>query len=379
MAVLLDSDINVHYGFLWLAPADDALPEGDPRAGQTNGLCGAAVPGALGMVTGLHTGSVPVRVEALDVAPPLDEAWEEVVEVSFVAQEREYLLSAFEEFHDVLLPWRGDLRARWHARGMQEAREADTRLEDEPGVDAYLLQLWPAAPAPGLLLRQTSEVAAYWHDVARNSPPPPGPEQVAEREAERRRLLDREERRREEAAVLQSWGGVLPAPRVLALGWGRAVELGEQHRHLLDLVAELDEESLRRLTAWVCRTSCRRAGLEDLDWIAPALTALGQGAPLPAPFDDDNAPWRRLDEHWDAIAGSIAEATPVFVNSREPRALAPEAAALDALQRTANPDPLAAAINAIVGAGSSFSRPRDWYDEVFRHLRGPQLSASDSR
>ncbi|MDQ3433078.1 MAG: hypothetical protein M3481_00070 [Actinomycetota bacterium] len=180
MTVLLDTDVHVHYRFLWLTAADSPRPpEGDPRSGQDNGLCGAAVPGALGMVTGLHTGLVPVRVEALGAAPPLDNTWEDVVEVSFHAPDRSLVLSAFDDAHELLLPQAGELRARWSARGMDAACEADTRLEDEPALDAYLLQLWPAALAPDIVLRQTSAVAAYWHGVARSSAPPPSQEEMA--------------------------------------------------------------------------------------------------------------------------------------------------------------------------------------------------------
>lgn len=370
MTVLLDTDVHVHYGFLWLTAAEAPLPEGDPRAGQENGLCGAAVPGALGMVTGLHTGSVPVRVEVLDVEPPLDEAWEDVVEVSFFASDRSCLLSAFEEFHELLLPQAGDLRARWSARGMDAAREADTRLEDEPALDAYLLQLWPAAPAPGAVLRQTSSAAAYWHGVARSSAPPPSPEQVAQRAAEQQNQLERDKQAQEARALVDSWGGTLPAPRVLALGYGRAVQLGEEDRRLLDAVAALDDEALRRLTAWVCRTSCRRAGLEGLDWVAPTLTALERGAPLPPPFDEPTKAWNRLYAHWDAGADFAHEATVVVSDHPTRTPLAPEAAALDAVLSTHTDDALRAAVDAMVGAASCFTDPQVWYDEVARHLSG---------
>lgn len=370
MTVLLDTDVHVHYGFLWLTAADHPLPEGDSRAGQDNGLCGAALPGALGMVTGLHTGSVPVRVEALDVAPQLDDAYEEVVEASFFAPDRTCLLSAFEDAHELLLPQAGELRARWSARGMEAANEADTRLEGEPALDAYLLQLWPAAPAPGAVLRQTSAIAAYWHGVARSSAPPPSPDQVAQRAAEQQSRLEREQLTQEAEALLASWGGMLPAPRVLALGYGRAVQLGEEDRGLLDAVARLDDEALRRLTAWACRAACRRAGIEDLDWIAPTLTALSQGAPLPPPFDDPTNAWKHLHAHWDAGDGVIEEVTVLVTDDLTHTPLAPEAAALDAVLSTKVDDELLAAIDALVGAASGFARPQDWYAEVGRHLAG---------
>ena len=56
-----------------------------------------------------------------------------------------------------------DLRVRYSARGMDTANAVDTLLEDQAPVDTYLLQLWPAPPAPDRVLKQTSELAAYWH------------------------------------------------------------------------------------------------------------------------------------------------------------------------------------------------------------------------
>jgi hypothetical protein len=368
MTVLFDDDVHVHYRFLWLAAAADPLPDGDPHAGQNNGLCGAAVPGALGMVTGLHTGSVPVRVEALDAQPPLDEVWEDVVEVSFFAADREYILSAFGDFHELLLPQAGDLRARWSARGMDAAREADTRVEDEPAIDAYLLQLWPSPPAPGFVRRQTSAAAGYWHGVARSSAPPPGPEQRAQQADEQQHRFEREEQVREAQDLLDSWGGTLPSPRVLALGYGRALELAQDDRRLLDAVERLDDQALRQLTAWVCRVSCRRAGLEDVDWVAPALTALERGAPLPPPFNNPGAVWDRLSEHWASGTEVTYEVTVEVSDASTRTPLAPEAAALDALLSTDTDDALAAAIDALVGAASCFTDPQDSYDEVARHL-----------
>jgi hypothetical protein len=50
--------------------------------------------------------------------------------------------------------------------------------------------------------------------------------------------------------------------------------------------------------------------------------------------------------------------------------LAPEAAALDAVLSAAADDPLAAAIDSLVGAATSFGDPQEWYDDVTRHLTG---------
>jgi hypothetical protein len=368
VTVLLDTEVHVHYRFLWLTPADEPGTAGDATAGQENGLCGAAVPGALMMVTGLHTGAVPVRVEALEVAPPLDDTWEEIVEVSFCAPDRSCVLSAFQEFHELSLPQAGDLRARWSARGMDAASRADTRVDDEPALDAYLLQLWPADPAPDAILRQTSGSAAYWHRVARESAPPPSADERAQRVAGQQDQLEREAQAQQAESLLESWGGRLPSTRVLALEQSRAWQLGDEDRRLRDVLAALDDETLRRLTAWVCRMSCRHAGLEDLDWVSPTLSALEQGAPLPPPFNDSSAVWNRLYAHWDPSSEGT-ELEMVMVDNPSPRtALDPGAAALDAVLSTAVDDPLQAAIDAIVGAACCYTDPTQWYDEVARYL-----------
>jgi hypothetical protein len=170
MRVLFEAEIPVHYGFVNLSPAGgDNFPDlTDARAGQQNGLCGAAVPGALSMVTGLHTGRVPFRVEWHDAAPPLDGDWEEAVEVPFHPAGPDLTLSSFQDFYELRLPAAGGLRARFCAAGMDAANEADNISDDENTIDSYLLALWPAPAEPESILRETSEIAAYWHGVARS-------------------------------------------------------------------------------------------------------------------------------------------------------------------------------------------------------------------
>ena len=58
-------------------------PLADAFSGQQNGLCGGAWPGFLFLTTGLNVGYVPFRVERHDEAPPVDDGWEDIVEVSF--------------------------------------------------------------------------------------------------------------------------------------------------------------------------------------------------------------------------------------------------------------------------------------------------------
>jgi hypothetical protein len=78
-------EVHVDYGQIYVLSDPDSFgPDlAEAFAGQRAGLCGAAVPGALWLSTGLHTGHVGFTVEVHDQAPPLDPVWEDAVEVSF--------------------------------------------------------------------------------------------------------------------------------------------------------------------------------------------------------------------------------------------------------------------------------------------------------
>jgi hypothetical protein len=175
MTMLFEADVPVHYGFINLLGANDAN-QADlmaARAGQVNGLVGAAVPGQLSLVTALHTGRVPLVVRWHDTEPALGDEWADVVEVSFDPPEVDLLLTSFQDSFELRLPVVRSLRARYCASEMDAARDADTVMDDEPTIDRYLLELWPAAPAPDTVVRQTSEIAAYWHKEARATPARP--------------------------------------------------------------------------------------------------------------------------------------------------------------------------------------------------------------
>jgi hypothetical protein len=192
-------EVHVHYGQIYVeSDPDDVTPAlSEAFAGQSGGLCGAAVPGALWLHTGLHTGNVGFTVEVHDDAPPPDPVWEDVVEVSFrPLSERTSLVQwAGEAAWDLDLA-RTDYRVRYCARGMDEGRELDTRVAGEPQADSYLLQFWPAPPGPDRVIRQTSRHAAYRHRYARELPPPPTAEQRAETERLARQAEERAEEER---------------------------------------------------------------------------------------------------------------------------------------------------------------------------------------
>jgi hypothetical protein len=155
---------------MFLTSVDDVPDLTDTRRSQRNGLCGAAVPGTLSMVTGLHTGAVTVVVEWQNSEPDVAAGWEDIVEVSFQPLDRDVMLSSFEDTFEVELPALEPLRVRFSATGMDAGRLMDTTEDDEIAPDTYLLQLWPAAPRPDAVIRQGSAAAQYWHEHARSIP-----------------------------------------------------------------------------------------------------------------------------------------------------------------------------------------------------------------
>jgi hypothetical protein len=170
MKSLFSGLLSVHYGQAYVESASPF--ESDLEAsfrGQQNGLCGASVIGALFLITGLHTGQVSFEVELCNSEPVVDESWEEIVEVPYRVDEGPVTLVewAAQATYPLAIP-EGSFRARYCARNMQPAADTDTILAGEPPIDAYFLSFWPAEQwQPDSVLKQTSPVAAYWHDFAR--------------------------------------------------------------------------------------------------------------------------------------------------------------------------------------------------------------------
>jgi hypothetical protein len=360
----VDGQVYVHYGQIYVESGEDFPELNDCFAGQANGLCGAASPGLLFLITGLHTGHVGFTVELHDAPPPLSDEWEDVVEASFTP------LSP----HVALVEWAGErswelglteipYRVRYSATGMDAAREADTRSEDEPAIDRYLLQFWPAAPAPDQVVRQTSKKAAYWHGFARDLPPPPPPPTPEELAEERRRALaeqERTEQERRRAAELRDWGGRPPGEALRrAGGIGRTV--AELDRDLAEAIAAADPATQRSIARWTARRAYAAAGLEDVDWASAALTALDEGRELPPPFDDR----RRL---WETVFADprVPRTTVTSLRDGTPN-VSRQAMAIPAVFSAAENDPLIAALATLSDAATSFGR--EGSADLFADLR----------
>jgi hypothetical protein len=169
VATAFEGHLHVQYGqaYVFSGEAGDTSEMDSCFRGQSNGLLGAAQPGMLFLITGLHTGIVRFKVDVAATEPVLDESWEECVEATFVPEDRNVCV----------VDWDGDVvcelpltpnpyRVRYQGRGMDAAHEADTVAEGEDPVDAYHLSFWPAPLAPDSILRQTSAIARYWHGWA---------------------------------------------------------------------------------------------------------------------------------------------------------------------------------------------------------------------
>ncbi|MFC4561580.1 hypothetical protein ACFO4E_06905 [Nocardiopsis mangrovi] len=121
-------------------------------------------PGYAFLVTGTRTGEVgfTVAVGAEDPGPDLD-GYEDAVEISVHMPEGTPVIEEWGgDVHELppLTDGPGWYRLRYHARGFDAGRDDDHCDGGPP--DSYLLQIWPAPPAPPQTLRVVSEGVRYW-------------------------------------------------------------------------------------------------------------------------------------------------------------------------------------------------------------------------
>jgi hypothetical protein len=352
MRTVLSKDVEVDYWQIYVVSGDDQPDIENSFGGQRNGLCGAAMPGYLFLVTGLHSGEVGFTVEVHDEAPPVDESWQEIVEASFRPAGEASLLGWGGEWYQPLDLAQTCYRVRYCATGMDEAYAQDTRIEDEPQFDRYLLQLWPAPPQPDTVIKQTSEIAAYWHQTARETPPPPAPEDVPEDEDAGLALADREweEEQARRQAEDRRWGG--PMPEQLRGLPGNVINVGAMDRFLVEALAQADPLTQRQIARWVTRRAFAEAGLADVGWIAPVLAAMDQGEPLPPPFDGARLPWDLLFSDEQVPSTTVTSPDGSADNYRQ------QAMAFPALLSAREQDPLRAALDALWAAAVAFGHER---------------------
>jgi hypothetical protein len=171
MTQIFDGQLRVQYHQAYVQTDGADLVEHLPDAfrGQINGLCGAAIPGNLVLITGLHTGWVNFTVDVLDTSPILDDTWEEIVEAFFMPAPGETLLLDWDGNTACTIPLlSAAYRVRYCARNMDVGREVDTLVKCEP-VDSYALLFWLAEQTSDSVIKQTSQEAANCHREAQTS------------------------------------------------------------------------------------------------------------------------------------------------------------------------------------------------------------------
>jgi hypothetical protein len=353
---LMAGPVWLSYGQIHVQSSDESAELGQLFAGQQNGLCGAAVAGTLCLMTGLHTGEVDFAAELYEAAPPIDESWEDIVEASYRPDRAPTLMGLMGEVSCTLDLELVDYRVRYCGRDMDAGDQASPPMDGEPLVDHYLLQFWPAPPAPDRVVKQTSRHAAYWHEFARKQPTPAG-------FAELKREREREAAERRLAEQAEAWGGALPTDQLRSIHHSQ--ELAYVDRPLVDELMRTDPEVLRAIARWVARRACTEAGYDGNERIAGILDRMDQGADW---FETLNGPVQ--------LPEPGTEAVQLFVSRQygwDDR-LDPYDNTLSVVTAALNQDPLQAAIEAITLGLGPFADPRQLLGEVRqRFLRSPGL------
>jgi hypothetical protein len=171
VTTIFDQPVATYLSRMYITSNPDDLLDGSERCwnGQTNGICGAGAAGLLVLQTGSDTNAVPMRIEHLTSPPPLNEEWEDIVEVSFrpITDHVSIVHGPANGFSSLPLKVR-DYRLRYCASGMDEARYCP-QAAFQAAPDRYLLQFWTASPASDAILRQQSRAATHYHRMNTSS------------------------------------------------------------------------------------------------------------------------------------------------------------------------------------------------------------------
>ncbi|WP_202513160.1 hypothetical protein [Streptomyces sp. SID3343] len=341
-----EGPVHVAYMQTYVESREDPRSHADDShtAGQVNGLCGAAIPGHLFLTTGMHTGHVHFTIEIHDKEPAIDDTWEEIVEASFRPAGETVRLSQWGDADrcSFTLPT-VDHRVRYSVVAMDAGSEANVIFAEEPAVDHYLLQFWPAPWAPDVVVKQTGLQAAYWHDCARKTRPNRTPEQKAAIALAERLERERRNEERRRADEVRAWGGRAPTERLRKVG-GNVFGMTSLDVGLVHAIGDTDDATMRAIARWAVHRAYTRAGLTDIPWIVPALEALDRGEPLPPPFGDHAATFERLWADPD-VPRTVVDSTDGGSHN-----VSRQAMALPALDQATHPDPLQAALDALYAA-----------------------------
>ena len=159
-----------------LEDPDDSLLSDGPFYKQENGLCGAAAAGRLFFTAEPKDSLIKLEIEMHESEPAINDQFDEIVEVSFTRGPNEVYLCewAHEEEHPLNIP-EDDYRVRYSVKGfdldydyenMEEPDDEDEVLPPFPGQE-YLIQLWPSFDQEDKIIKKSSKLAEYWHNVVK--------------------------------------------------------------------------------------------------------------------------------------------------------------------------------------------------------------------
>lgn len=143
----------------------------------------------------------------------------------------------------------------------------------------------------------------------------------------------------------ETWGGP-PPPEHLRRTYCRAQQLARIDRPLLDRIDALPAARQREVARWAARRALRVAGLEQIGWIAEAITAADADRPLPPPFTDHSAAFQRLMSDPEVPHTTVALDTDPNTIGVPPGGIniLQQSVAFAALTALANGNPLASAL-----------------------------------
>lgn len=135
--------------------------------GQSNGLCGAAAPNQLTLRFGVHTGRVNISVLLSQTEPPLNERWDEIVEVPLLVDHSVHLsLMDFDgdPWGDEVSFEAGSYRARFSVKNFVDDEASTSGIDDlNDSAQDYELIVWPSPPRPDTVLKTTGSLARHYH------------------------------------------------------------------------------------------------------------------------------------------------------------------------------------------------------------------------
>jgi hypothetical protein len=162
------------------------------------------------------------------------------------------------------------------------------------------------------------------------------------------------------------WGERSPNDRLRHVG-GNVRGMEQLDLPLVFDLSEAHDVTLRSIAVWAAERAYEAAGLTDLPWAAPALSALREGQPLPPPFDDLAAVSSRLD--------TVPITTVRSFDGRHDH-VSQQHAATPALLAAAEPDALQAALDTLFAAVVTYG---DRYPDLLAALRDTFRQLGNSR